>query len=40
MYQYENDPRQFTDRQAEQIAVLANQYGFLFPRESTAWKTK
>lgn len=38
MYQYENDPRQFTDRQAEQIAVLANQYGFRFPRESKALK--
>jgi hypothetical protein len=34
MYQYEMDPRQFTDRQAEQIALLARKYGFNFSRES------
>lgn len=38
MYQYENDPRQFTDRQAEQIAMLAKQYGFKFARESKPLK--
>ncbi len=34
MHQYEIDPRQFTDRQAEQIAILARQFGLRFPRES------
>jgi hypothetical protein len=34
MHQYDLDPRQFTDRQAEQIAMLARQYGFKFSRES------
>lgn len=34
MHQYDLDPRQFTDRQAEQIAILARQYGLKFPRES------
>lgn len=34
--QYENNPKQFTDRQAEQIARLAQRYGIRFPRESKA----
>jgi len=34
--QYENNPKQFTDRQAEQIARLAQRHGIRFPRESKA----
>tara|TARA_X000001382_G_scaffold125610_1_gene111233 strand:+ start:4570 stop:5295 length:726 start_codon:yes stop_codon:yes gene_type:complete len=36
MEQYKADPSQFSDEQAEQIAIMARKYGMRFPRESKA----
>jgi hypothetical protein len=38
MRQYEDNPSQFSDRQAEQIAMMAEKLGVRFPRESKAIK--